>query len=152
MRSRSTAGRAGGFPCRAADLLPDLGAALRSEGEVAPSKESVYVLSRVVAGYLRTSPLNVEASEGARWQAVSAFAAAYPRWWQSDSAPHPLLVGLLDDVFHQRRTAPPAAEALAVLHRLAAGILRRKAAPATRAAQLAIADWLASLYLVGSLE
>lgn len=152
MPSRSTAGRTGAFPRRAADLLPELRDALRREGDVAPSEESVRVLGRVVAGYLRTSPLTLEACEGARWQAVSAFAAAYPRWWQSGGAPYPLVAGLLDDVFHQRKIAPPRAEVLAALHRLAAGILRRKAAPATRAAQLAVADWLASLYLAGSLE
>jgi len=135
---------------RPSDLLRELREALRLDGHLPPGDEELLVLCRAVAGYLRTSPLALDGLDEARRRAVAAFASAYPGWWQSDDAPYLLVAALLDDVFHQREVATPPAGVIDVLHRLAIGLLRRKAAPATHAAQLAMADWLASLYLVGS--
>jgi hypothetical protein len=137
-------------PFAPTDLLTDLREALRLEGELPPCDEKVLVLCRVVTGYLRTSPLAFEGPDDAREHAIAAFAAAYPRWWHGEDAPYLLVARLLDDVFHQREVAPPPSAVVAMLHRIALGLLRRKGARATHAAQLAMADWLASLYLLGS--
>lgn len=132
----------------------DLAALVKEEsqrqGEVPPSDQRIDALCAVVAGYLRTGPPLLLAADEARELAIGAFVMALPSWSQTDSSDYPLVAALLDDVFHQRELPTPPMATIELLHRLTIGLMRSKALPQTHAAQLAMADWIASLYLAGS--
>jgi hypothetical protein len=133
----------------AADLVATVTDEFQLQGEVPPSDEKVLALARVIVGYLRTSPLPDSLSLTGQTVAVAAFVGACPAWWTRDFQDYGKLAALLDDVFHQREVEVPSMVVLDLLHGVTAGIMRRKRMPRTQAAQLAMADWMASLYLAG---
>jgi hypothetical protein len=136
-------------PIHAADLLDAVHDEFRRQGEVAPNEEKLLVIARVITGFLRTSPVPDAAGLQGQATAISAFVGACPAWWTHDYRDLAKLAALLDDVFHQREVPVPTPVALDMLHGLGAGILRSKRLPHGDAVQLAIADWIASLYLAG---
>ncbi|HEY8514176.1 MAG TPA: hypothetical protein VIS07_01530 [Candidatus Binatia bacterium] len=77
-----------------------------------------------------------------RGRSASAAPRAYRRYGR--------VAALLDDVFHQREVALPTPAEMDQLHRLTVALMQRRSMPASHAAQLAMADWIASLYLAGS--
>lgn len=133
---------------------PDLQDLVREEfaqqGDLVPSEEQVIVLSRVVAGYLRTSPLpHLRAPEG-HLLVASSFVAACLGWWTRDVGDHDRLASLLEDVFHQRESGLPGTGPMEILIALGVGLLRQRQVAPSHPAQLAIADWIATLYLAGA--
>jgi len=131
------------------DLMHLVKDEFHEQGEVPPCAEKILVLSRVIAGYLRTCPLADCAGLEGQSVAIASFVAACPAWWTRDSRDYGKLAALLDDVFHQREAGLPSTVAMEMLHGVTAGIMRAKRLPRTQAAQLAMADWIATLYLAG---
>jgi hypothetical protein len=133
----------------ATDLLATIEKEFGQQGQVPPSGEKILTLARVIVGHLRTSPMPDSPSAEGQAMAVASFVAACPVWWTRDYSDYGKLAALLDDVFHQREVAVPARAAMDMLHGITAGIMRRKRLPGTDVAQLAMADWIAALYLAG---
>jgi len=130
------------------ELKDDVTNEFERQGEVPPGDAALSALRRVIAGFLRTSPLQAPASLTSHG-AIGAFVGACPGWWVRDLSDYPMVASLLDDVFQEHGITGPAPELMAMLHRLTVGILRGRRAPRTHAAQLAVSDWVASLYLAG---
>jgi hypothetical protein len=133
----------------ATDLMDLVKDEFQQQGEVPPCADKILVLSRVIAGYLRTCPLPECASLQGQSLAITSFVGACPPWWTRHSRDYGKLAALLDDVFHQREVGVPSAAAMEMLNGVTAGIMRSKRLPRTEAAQLAMADWIATLYLAG---
>lgn len=133
----------------AADLVDEVHDEFHRQGEVPPGSDKILVIARVIAGHLRTCPLPDATSAEGQATAITSFVSACPAWWTHDYRNYGKLAALLDDVFHQREVAVPTPDAMDMLLALAAGIMRRKRLPRSDAAQLALADWIASLYLAG---
>ena len=135
---------------QAANLVDTLRGQFDAQGELAPSDGHLIALARVVAGFLRTSPLADAATEDGRLLVLQSFVATAFGWWTRDHGDDARIAALLDDVFRQRETPVPDAAALDMLVTVTSGLLRRRNIPSNaNAPQLAIADWLASLYLAG---
>lgn len=133
----------------ATDLMDLVKDEFHQQGEVPPAEEKILALSCVIAGYLRTCPLPDCASLQGQSLAITSFVGACPAWWTRDSRDYGKLAALLDDVFHQREVGVPGAVVMEILHGVTAGIMRSKRLPRTEAVQLAMADWIATLYLAG---
>lgn len=135
---------------QAAELVDALRRQFVAQGELAPSDGHLLALARVAAGFLRTSPLPDAATGEARRLAVQAFVTAALGWWVRERGEYGRVAGLLDDVFRQRETPVPDGDAMEMLLAVAVGLLRqRRVPPHANGAQLALADWLASVYLAG---
>lgn len=135
---------------QAADLLDLLRRQFDEQGELAPPDGHLLALARVAVGFLRTSPLpDTSSADGQRLVLRSLVATAFG-WWTRDAGEYVRVAALLDDVFRQRETPVPDRAAMEMLLTVALGLLRqRRIPPHANAPQLAIADWLASLYLAG---
>jgi len=133
---------------RAADLVEVVRDEFQRQGEILPPAEKLLVLARVIAGYARTSPLQT-AVDDLTELAVTAFVTACPVWWTRDHCDYGKVAAFLDDALHQREVTLPTPAAMDLLHGLTIGLMRRKQMPRTHAAQLAMADWVAALYLAG---
>jgi hypothetical protein len=133
----------------AADLVDAVHDEFQRQGEIPPPPDKVLVIARVVTGHLRTCPLPDAASPQGQAIAVASFVGACPAWWTHDYREYGRLAALLDDVFRQREVGIPPPAAMDTLLGLVAGIMRRKQLPRSESAQLALADWIASLYLAG---
>lgn len=129
------------------DLLDLVTEEFQRQSEVPPCEEKTRVLCRVITGFLRTTPALLGSMERTREMAVIAFVSACPSWFETAIDDYPLVPAMLDDAFHQREIPAPPPPAIEMLSRIAVGIMRSKGAPRTRTAQLAMADWMASLYL-----
>ena len=135
---------------QAATLVDTLRGQFDAQGELAPSDGHLIALARVAAGFLRTSPLSDTATEDGTLSVLQSFVATTFGWWTRDQGDDARIAALLDDVFRQRETPVPDAAALDMLVTVTSGLLRRRNIPSNaNAPQLAIADWLASLYLAG---
>jgi hypothetical protein len=135
---------------QAADLIEALREQFDAQGEIAPPDAHLLALGRVATGFLRTSPLAGDGTADGRRDVLRSFVATALGWWTRDHADDRGIDTLLHDVFHQRETPVPDAAAMELLVTVAAGLLRRRRIPPHAAGpRLAIADWLASLYLAG---
>ena len=135
---------------RADQLIGPLRTQFAVQGEIVPPEEHLLALARIAAGFLRTSPLQGSATAEGRRQVVEALVATALGWWTRNPGEYVRTGPLLDDVFRQRETAVPDGAAMEMLLAVAVGLLRRRRiAPQSTGPQLAIADWLASLYLAG---
>ncbi|MEW6270204.1 MAG: hypothetical protein AB1689_13015 [Thermodesulfobacteriota bacterium] len=133
----------------ARDLVPSVLKELQRRGEVVPGDERLAALCRLMAGYLRTTPVQLATLDETIAAVVAGFVAAWPGWWTHDYTDYGRVAGLLDDAFHQREPVPSPTE-MDVLHRLTVGLMRSRQMPPSHAAQLAMADWVATLYLAGA--
>lgn len=134
----------------ASSLIDALRRHFDEQGELAPPDGHLLALARVAAGFLRTSPLPDTTTEDGRRRVLQSLVAMAFGWWTRDPGDYARVAPLLDDVFRQRETSVPDGPAMEMLLTLAAGLLRqRHVPPQANAPQLAIADWLASLYLAG---
>lgn len=135
---------------RASDLIGLVRTQFDEQGEIAPPEDHLFALARVAAGFLRTSPLRGnDTAEGQR-QVVGSLVTVAFGWWTRDAGEYVHTAALLDDVFRQRETAVPDGAAMEMLLAVAVGLLRQRGIPpAAKRPQLAIADWIASLYLAG---
>jgi hypothetical protein len=131
------------------DLLDLVREEFTQQGDLVPGDDQVLVLARVVAGYLRTSPLPQLLSPGGEMVVAASFVGACLGWWTRDVGDYTRLAALLDDVFHQRESGRPSGPGMEILLALGAGIMRQRHLRASQPAQLAIADWIATLYLAG---
>ena len=135
---------------QAADLLDVLRRQFDEQGELAPPDGHLLALARVAAGFLRTSPLPDTSTADGQRRALQSLVATAFGWWTRDPGEYVRVAALLDDVFRQRETAVPDRAAMEMLLTVAVGLLRqRRIPPEANAPQLAIADWLSSLYLAG---
>ncbi|MBM4245936.1 MAG: hypothetical protein FJ148_19385 [Deltaproteobacteria bacterium] len=120
------------------------------QGELVPPEGHLLALARVAAGFLRTSPVPGGAAADAQRLVVQSFVHAAFGWWRRDPGEYVRLATLLDDVFRQREIRVPDGGTMEMLLAIAVSLLRRRRVPATAtSAQLAVADWLSSLYLAG---
>jgi hypothetical protein len=133
---------------RAADLVDVVRDEFEKQGEILPPEEKLLVLARVITGYARTSPLQA-AVDDLTELAVTAFVTACPAWWTRDHGDYGKVAAFLDDALHQREITQPTSAAMDMLRGLTIGLMRRKQMPPTHAAQLAMTDWVAVLYLAG---
>jgi len=134
----------------ASDLIEAVTEEFKRRGEVPPSAERTLVLCRVVAGFLRTLPIPPDPATEPQAAVIAAFVAACPGWGSANDEDYDSVAALIDDVFHQREVSVPSAAAMDLLHRLTVGVMRRRKMPQSREAQLAMADWMASLYFAGN--
>lgn len=134
----------------AAELVDLLRRQFDEQGELAPPDGHLVALARVAAGFLRTSPLpDASTTDGQHLVLQSLVTTAFG-WWTRDPGEYVRVAALLDDVFRQRETPVPDRAAMEMLLTVAIGLLRRRGIPPhANAPQLAVADWLASLYLAG---
>lgn len=134
----------------ARDLIELVRGELARHGEVVPPDEQLLVVARVVAGYLRTSPLPDGATTRVRLLAVQAFAATTFGWWTREVGDYRRVATPLEVVFHQRETPPPDAATMDMLLAMTVGLLRqRQIRPTESILHLLVADWLVALYLAG---
>lgn len=134
----------------ATELLELVREEFAQQGDVIPCDEKLLALARVATGFLRTSPLLQSATPQGQIVVVQAFVATCLGWWTRDFGAYGKVAALLDDVFHQRETHVPDAATMDMLLALTVGLLRRRRIDANASvAQLAITDWLATLYLAG---
>ena len=134
----------------ARDLLDLIRDEVALQGEVVPSEERLLVVARVVAGYLRTSPLSYAATAQGRHLAVQAFVETTLGWWTRDVGDYGRVATPLDIVFQQRETAPPDPVTTDMLLAMTVGLLRqRQIGPHATTLHLLVADWLVALYLAG---
>lgn len=138
------------FELQATELMDLLREHFDQQGELAPPDPNLLALARVATGFLRTSPLPDTASEDGRRRVLQSLVATSLGWWTRDLGDYPRVAALLDDVFRQRETAVPDGAAMEMLVTVTTGVLRQRRIPSSaKAPQLAIADWLASIYLAG---
>jgi len=123
--------------------------ALEQYGRTDVPDDLVAALCVVAAGFLRTGPVVAIFPEEAKEGVVAGFVRAFVTA-PSDDEPYRLVRQFLADAFHQRELPAPPPVSLDVLHRTTVGLMAAKALSAAVAAQLAMADWMASVYLAGT--
>lgn len=137
-----------------AKLTPaELAAAVRDAvgqyADLEVTDDRVAALCTLATGFLRTGPLVAMFPDEAKDAVVAGFVRAFATAPPADE-PYGLVRGQVAAAFHQRELAAPHASALDVLHRTAVGLLAAKRLAAAEATQLAMADWITSVYLAGS--
>ncbi len=121
------------------------------QGETVPDDAQVAALSCVVAGYLRTSPLQHGQSPEGQLMVAASFVATCADWWTHDLGDAGELSRLLGDVLRRSPVPAPEQAGMHMLVALGVGTLHATglAAPAP-AAHRAIAGWIAALYAGGA--
>jgi hypothetical protein len=116
-----------------------------------PPEAQLQALARVATGFLRTSPVPGMSAAGGQLLVAESFVIVALGWWTPSQNDYARVATLLDDAFHQRETPLPDSAASEMLRAITVGLLRQRSiAPHATAAQMAIVDWLAALYLAGS--
>ena len=136
-------------PISAHEVLELVREEFAHQGEVLPGDDKLVVLAQVATGYLRTCPLPESVTPQGQTICVAAFVTACLGWWTRDVGGFGRIATFLDDAFHQRETGVPPAAAMEMLLTVTTGLMRRRQVNPTHAAQLAMADWITSLYLAG---
>lgn len=122
-----------------------------AQDERVPPDLQLVALARVATGFVRTSPVPGASSAEGQRVAARSFVLGACGWWTTDGTGDGRLSSLIDDAFHQREVPLPDPPARAMLIAIAVGLLRQRGiGPRAHAAQLAMVDWLAALYLAGS--
>ncbi len=111
--------------------------------------DQVAALCTLAAGFLRTGPLVAAFPEEAKEGVVAGFVRAFATTPGGDES-YRLVPGQVAAAFHQRELPAPPEAALDVLHRTTVGLMAAKRLSSAEATQLAMADWITSVYLAGS--
>jgi len=139
------------LPLVCADAMIDLVRdGLVPQSGAVPEDAEVAALTRVVVGYLRTSPLGNERSDFGRVQVATTFVTVLLDWWTSDPDAAAGLASELAEAFRRHRVEAPESSVLGLLGALGTGVLRQcRLENPPRPARTAVADWVVTLYLAG---